>query len=62
MSFYFPLILAIGITADSIIIGETSLKKYKFIFENLVSSNYLNKARLEFFYFIDLKYDYENKS
>ena len=32
MSFTFPLILAIGITADSIIIGETSLKKYKFIF------------------------------
>jgi len=27
----------------------------KFIFENLVTSNYLNKARLEFFYFIDLK-------
>jgi len=32
ISFTFPLILAIGITADSIIIGEISLKKYKFIF------------------------------
>ena len=27
----------------------------KFIFENVVTSNYLNKAGLKFFYFVDLK-------
>ena len=34
---------------------ENYLITNKFIFQNLVTSNYLNKAELEFFYFVDLK-------
>ena len=34
---------------------ENYLITNKFIFQNLVTTNYLNKAELEFFYFVDIK-------